>query len=92
MGRASRLGAMSTVLPTARPAMTRKDLEAIIIDALDRADTMHWRGPRNYLAADLILRGLRAAGVKMRGPREYTHNRAAEFMKRLLTRSRETRD
>ena len=67
--------------------MTRDDVKALIVDALDRADTMGWRGRQhNHLAADLILRGLRAAGVKMRGPVNYNRNGAADFMKRLLAR------
>lgn len=68
-------------------AMTRDDVKAIIVDALDRADTMGWRGRQhNQLAADVILRGLRAAGVKMRGPVNYNRDRAADFMERLLQR------
>jgi hypothetical protein len=47
---------------------------------------------RHDLQADLILQGLRAAGVKMRGPRNYDHERAAYFMKRLLERSTRSLD
>jgi hypothetical protein len=73
--------------------MTRDDVKAIIVDALDRADTMRWRGRQhNHLAADLILRGLRAAGVKMRGPVNYDRDRAADFMKKLLERSSRPQD
>ena len=69
--------------------MTRDDLKAIIVDALDRADAMHWRGrDENPHAADIILRALRAAGVKMRGPVDYKRDHAADFMKRLLERGR----
>jgi hypothetical protein len=68
-------------------AMTRDDLVAIIVDALDRCDTLGWWGKeKNELRADLILRGLRAAGIKMRGPRHYNHERAADFMRRLLAK------
>lgn len=73
--------------------MTREDLEAIIVDALDRADTMHWRGKaNNHLAADLILRALRAAGVKMRGPRLFNRDGAAQFMRKLLCRPPRARE
>jgi hypothetical protein len=52
--------------------MTREDLITIIVHALDRADTLNWRGKEyNHLTAEMILRGLRAAGVKMRGPVDY---------------------
>jgi hypothetical protein len=72
--------------------MTRKDLEDIIVDALHRADAMHWRGrEHNRSAADMILRALKAAGVKMRGPAHYT--RAADFLKPLLeARTKARRD
>jgi hypothetical protein len=66
--------------------MTRDDLKAVIVDALERGATLGW-WRRHDLQADLILQGLRAAGVKMRGPRNYDRERAADFMKRLLARS-----
>jgi hypothetical protein len=67
-------------------AMTRDDVKAIIVDALERGATLGWwRKPD--LQADLILQGLRAAGVKMRGPRNYNRERAADFMKRLLAKA-----
>jgi hypothetical protein len=71
--------------------MTRDDVKAIIVDALERCAQLGW-WREHHLQADLILRGLKAAGVKMRGPRNYSHERTADFMKRLLARSSETRD
>jgi hypothetical protein len=66
--------------------MTRDDVKGIIVDALQRCATLGWTN-RHDLQADLILRGLKAAGVKLRGPRDYKHERTAEFMRRLLARS-----
>jgi hypothetical protein len=65
--------------------MTRDDVKAIIVDALERGATLGW-WRKHDLQADLILQGLRAAGVKLRGPRDCNGERAAEFMKRLLAR------
>ena len=67
-------------------AVTRDDVKAIIIDALKRCSTLGWTH-RHDLQADLILRGLKAAGVKLRGPRDYSHERTADFMRRLLAKS-----
>ncbi|HEX6980883.1 MAG TPA: hypothetical protein VF342_16450 [Alphaproteobacteria bacterium] len=49
--------------------MTREDLVALIVDALKRAEYV----PRvtDEIRADLILRTLKAAGVKMRGPHDF---------------------
>lgn len=65
--------------------MTREDVKGIIVDALERGATLGW-WRKHDLQADLILQGLRAAGVKMRGPRSYDRQRAADFMKKLLAK------
>lgn len=71
-------------------AMTRDDVKTIIVDALRCCATLGWTH-RHDLQADLILRGLKAAEVKMRGPKDYSHEWTAEFMRRLLAIGREAR-
>jgi hypothetical protein len=54
-------------------AMTRDDAKAIIVDALKRCATLGWTD-RHDLQANLILRGLETAGVKMRVQRSKATN------------------